>query len=404
MDKQMKQQVQIILAKYQLCNACLGRLFTQYIKGIGNEKRGKKIRENLHLSTQVSSDSCWLCEGLLNEIEHFAQLIQKVVDPYEFDTFLIGSIIEQDILDKEQQLWKLVDNTGVEPMKMEINREVGKILEKELGKNVDFEDPHVTVLLDTAFDDIKLQVKSLYLYGRYLKFKRGIPQTRWLCKICRGKGCKACHYSGRLYEESVEELIANKVLQETGGTAVILHGSGREDIDALTLGNGRPFVLEIKNPKKRSIHLTVLQKRINQFAKQKIVVNNLRLSNKEEIARIKQADFRKIYRVIIQGEQRFGKEKLKEVAQVLRGQSIRQFTPTRVAHRRANKIREKKIYNCTIESVKDTIARVIIETQSGTYIKELVSGDKGRTVPNISDMIGIPCSVKELDVIEIKGE
>jgi len=75
-----------------------------------------------------------------------------------------------------------------------------------------------------------------------------------------------------------------------------------------------------------------------------------------------------------------------------------------VAHRRANKIRERKIYNCELESVEGSIARLTIETQSGTYIKELVSGDSGRTTPNISEMIGIPCKVKELDVIEIKGE
>jgi tRNA U54 and U55 pseudouridine synthase Pus10 len=34
----------------------------------------------------------------------------------------------------------------------------------------------------------------------------------------------------------------------------------------------------------------------------------------------------------------------------------------------------------------------------------LVSGDQERTKPSISEKIGIPCIVKELDVIEIKGE
>ena len=50
------------------------------------------------------------------------------------------------------------------------------------------------------------------------------------------------------------------------------------------------------------------------------------------------------------------------------------------------------------------MARLKIETESGTYVKELVSGDKGKTRPNISEMIGIPCNVKELDVIEVNGE
>ena len=75
-----------------------------------------------------------------------------------------------------------------------------------------------------------------------------------------------------------------------------------------------------------------------------------------------------------------------------------------MAHRRANKVRERKIYKCELESVEGSIARLTIETQSGTYIKELVSGDDGRTTPNISEMLGTPCKVNELDVIEIKGE
>jgi len=67
-------------------------------------------------------------------------------------------------------------------------------------------------------------------------------------------------------------------------------------------------------------------------------------------------------------------------------------------------VREKYIYDCKIESIDGAMATLTLETESGTYIKELVSGDNGRTKPNLSDLIGIPCIVTELDVIEIKGE
>ncbi len=67
-------------------------------------------------------------------------------------------------------------------------------------------------------------------------------------------------------------------------------------------------------------------------------------------------------------------------------------------------VRGKYIYECQIESVNGAMATLTLETESGTYIKELISGDNGRTKPNISEMIGIPCEVTELDVIEIKGE
>jgi len=207
-----------------------------------------------------------------------------------------------------------------------------------------------------------------------------------------------------MYDTSVEELISKKALELTKSTDESFHGSGREDIDALMLGNGRPFVLEIKNPKIRNIDLSLLEKDTNTCLTGKIEISNLRFSNRDEVARIKNAEFRKTYRIVFEGEKPINKEKLKEVAQILQGKTIKQFTPTRVAHRRANKVREKKIYSCNIESIEGTIARLTVETESGTYVKELISGDNGKTKPNISEMIGIPCKVKELDVLEVNGE
>lgn len=392
------------VSAYHLCDSCLGRLFRQIEKGPTNKQKGTLIRNNLKQSKKTHAKDCWLCEGLTGETDHFVDLISDALKEYEFDTFLIGSKIDEDIVEREKELWDFISSEDFEPIKMEINREVGKILEEKLGKTVDFEKPDITVIVDTAFDVVNLQIRPLFIYGRYKKFERGIPQTKWPCRICRGKGCSSCNYTGKMYETSVEELISKKALKRTKGNDESFHGCGREDIDALMLGSGRPFVLEIKNPKKRTIDLAILTSEINSYTKDRVEISNLRFSDRKEIARIKNAEFQKTYYIVIEGEKPIKKEKLKEVAQILQGKTIKQLTPTRVAHRRANKIRERQIYNCELESVEGSIARLTIETQSGTYIKELVSGDSGRTTPNISEMIGIPCKVKELDVIEIKGE
>ena len=45
---------------------------------------------------------------------------------------------------------------------------------------------------------------------------------------------------------------------------------------------------------------------------------------------------------------------------------------------------------------------IIIEAEAGTYIKELVSGDGGRTKPSLSDLAGQRIQIRELDVIEIE--
>jgi len=397
-------QAEQLLHEYRLCDSCFGRLFRKEIKDGTNSQKGQSIRKQLHRTEKTATHDCWLCEGLIDEIPHFTKIIADAVKDYEFETFLVGSKIDEDIQEKEQRLWKHLKLEDAEPIKMEINREIGKILEPQLGKTVDIPNPEIMAVIDTAYDIVSLQITSLFIYGRYKKLQRGIPQTKWPCQICRGKGCKKCNYTGKLYETTVEELVAQKALELTRGTDESFHGSGREDIDTLMLGSGRPFVLEIKNPKIRNINLTLLEKETNQTTKNKVEITSLRFSTRDEIARIKAAEFRKTYRVTLEATQPLNKEKLIKVAQTLQGKLIKQLTPTRVAHRRANKIRERTIYNCTIELVEGIIARLTLETESGTYIKEFVSGDDNKTQPNLSELIGIPCKVKELDVIDVKGE
>ena len=403
-DKKILEIADKALSKYKICDYCLGRLFVKIGNGITNKERGNQLRKHLKQYEKVEVDDCWLCSGLIGEVQHFADLISESLEEYEFETFLVGIKIDDDILEKEQELLGFIGSEYGESIKTELKREIGIILEEKLGREVNFEKPTIIAVIDTSFDVVNLQIKSLFIYGRYNKYRRDIPQTRWFCRICRGKGCRKCDYTGKMYETSVEELVAKKTLEATGGVDESFHGCGREDIDALMLGNGRPFVLEIKDPKMRNLDLSQLKHMINTHGKGKIKVTNLRFSDRDEIARIKAADFRKTYRVVLIGEKAINKEKLKKVALALRDKTISQFTPSRVARRRANMIRVKKIHNCNVELIDGTMATLTIEAESGTYIKELISGDDGRTKPSISEMIGVPCKITELDVIEIKGE
>ena len=131
---------------YHLCDSCLGRLFRQIEKGPTNKQKGTLIQNNLKQSKKTHAKDCWLCEGLTGETDHFVDLISDALKEYEFDTFLIGSKIDEDIVEREKELWDFISSEDFEPIKMEINREVGKILEEKLGKTVDFEKPDITVI------------------------------------------------------------------------------------------------------------------------------------------------------------------------------------------------------------------------------------------------------------------
>jgi hypothetical protein len=45
-----------------------------------------------------------------------------------------------------------------------------------------------------------------------------------------------------------------------------------------------------------------------------------------------------------------------------------------------------------------------LRVEAGTYVKELVSGDAGRTRPSLAETLGVPCSSAALDVLEVHWE
>jgi tRNA pseudouridine synthase 10 len=403
------------LLGYSLCDHCLGRLFGKFGHGYSNSERGRAVRYCMKndvweikegdikrfskLGKKISVDCC-LCENIFDETEKFASLVIEKMRKYEFSSFLIGSKIDGEIIEREEELWKKLKLKFYEQIKSELNREIGKTVEEKTGKKVDFSHPDITSIVDTRYDNVTLQISSFFMYGRYKKLIRGIPQTKWGCKNCRGKGCKKCGFTGKIYPTSVEEIIAKIVMEKTDGSEHFFHGMGREDIDAKMLGNGRPFILEIRNPVKRYFDMKTLGKEINVSAMGRVEVSDIRMSDGSEVVKIKDAMTKKTYRAVVMFEKPVSKEKVKELENAF-PITITQRTPLRVAHRRADKYRKRKVTDFRVESA-DENPTFIIKGESGLYIKELISGDNGRTVPSIAEMLGVNAAVKELDVIGVE--
>ena len=94
--------------------------------------------------------------------------------------------------------------------------------------------------------------------------------------------------------------------------------------------------------------------------------------------------------------------KLQELPKIFHHATINQWTPTRVLHRRADKLRKKIVYSVDVRKISDNEAELVIEAQGGFYIKEFIHGDNGRTTPSIAEYLGVGVKSIELDVVEIE--
>ena len=201
----------------------------------------------------------------------------------------------------------------------------------------------------------------------------------------------------------MEELISEHVLEITKCHEAKFHGAGREDIDVLMLGTGRPFVLEIKEPKIRKIDLESIEKKVNDVNEGKTAYHNLHFCQRNRKAEIKLSspDAYKVYRALVKCDEAYDAGKLDEL---LKLDEIHQQTPLRVMRRRADKVRIKHVLDLSYEIIDDKSFSMEIKTQGGLYIKELISGDEGRSQPNVSDILGVRAICEQLDVIEVSDK
>ncbi|MDN5357303.1 MAG: tRNA pseudouridine synthase 10 [Candidatus Methanomethylophilaceae archaeon] len=390
------------LAKLGLCDRCLGRMFGKEGTGMTNDIRGAMLRGALESQGRNTPplELCPLCENMFDLLPRFAEAVSDAIRTVESDNFLVGSKVDPAVTAKEKEIIESFGLEKSEPIKTELNREIGKLSIPLIDRDVEFSNPQIVACVDTRFADVELDVKPVFIAGRYNKLSREIPQTIWPCRMCKGKGCPRCNGTGKMYQTSVQEIIGDIALRMSGGHEHFFHGMGREDIDALMLGEGRPFVLEISSPKVREIDLKGLAEEANRSDLAQF--RDLHFVKREAVQRYKGADPDKIYRARVRSEGKVNKEKLIGVALAFKDVRIDQRTPTRVEHRRADLVRNRGIHWVEAEPVDDYTFDLTLETESGTYIKEFVSGDGGRSTPNFSESLGVPCVVLELDVLAIK--
>ncbi len=93
--------------------------------------------------------------------------------------------------------------------------------------------------------------------------------------------------------------------------------------------------------------------------------------------------------------------KVNEALLLVTARAIAQRTPTRVAHRRSDRVRAHRIVAATVVDSSELGFTLEIRTEAGTYVKEWVEGDGGRTEPSLAGLLGVPLKVGFLDVLEV---
>ena len=415
-----------ILRKYPLCDRCLGRMFARLGRDLSNKERGKalKLLIVLHLHNRILSGdqdairlfkeiapniggparglyeglfkeelhnkNCSICRNKLENVITTASIIAyNKLREWDVDKFLVGARAPFETIRMEESIKTEHGLVYSESIKNEVKREVGKKLQ-DYGLTVDFDNPEGVVVIDLWDPHVTVQVNPVFFKGFYWKTGRNISQSYWPTRW------------GLKYEFSVEQAtwgLKNVLKAEK----TIIHAAGREDADARMLGTGRPLIIEVKRPRKRKISLGEVETALNMGGKGLVRFKITGFADRFDVRLYKNelSNIRKLYKALVVSESPLSHTDLNRLESEFSECIIRQRTPTRVLHRRSDLERNKMVYKIKNIQVSDHVFYSFILAEGGLYIKELISGDDGRTQPSFADVLNASTYCVDLDVIGI---
>ncbi|VDN27248.1 unnamed protein product [Gongylonema pulchrum] len=234
---------------------------------------------------------------------------------------------------------------------------------------------------------VAFERNPLFIAGRYLKFSRTLPQSPW----------SSSFDEPRIPGNSISEKIVACLIEETRCDSTRFMAAGREDIDLI-------------NPKKtnsfRRDHLQATLKRMENCINKNTdvrVVPGLRRISAEQSSFVKndQDEKQKLYTGYCYSTQKLDDLLLNELPSKAPIELV-QKTPVRVLKRRPLLERRRTVFSIAAIKLDDYHFLIRQAFSTGTYVKEFVHGDFGRTRPSLADLLGVECG--EMDILELDVE
>ena len=352
---------------YRLCGLCI-------------ERQGTEAPE----FDAVQGSECGLCSGLMDRTAAMGGLASKRLRPYEFRTFAVGVSLPEGVQEKEDELRSFLRLKGSETIKAQAARLVASDVSRSTRKRLDKRNPDVTVLANFELGDVMISSKPVYYYGRYAK-PAGVAQRRTFCEHCRGDGCSRCRGTGYQQKPSVEDALRERLSRYSGGSKMVFTWLGSEDRESRVLPPGRPFVAEVKNPKKRRLPrkfgVRLRRGTLSVSAGRVLPSKPIRLPS-----------FRFLTEIRAVAKTRIDPEALLGLKPAFRGTQV-------TFHRPNNRPTTKTVYGVSA-TVRGRVLLIRAELDGGLPVKRFVSGEL--VSPSVSEVLKTEVGCRSFDICRVR--
>ena len=352
---------------FRLCEACAGRQ--------GGDSRHFDV---------VGGARCFICGGLMERLETIADMAGRDARGYDFRTFGVGVSMPPGVQEREDQVRSALQLKGERTIKAQLSAVLSASIAGRLGKKPDRENPDLTLLVDVGKPRVAIQSRSLYYFGRYTK-PAGVAQRREYCRKCWGKGCRSCGRTGFDRTPTVEEKVGKNLMKWTAAKGARFTWIGSEDMESVVSGNGRPFVVELKNPRRRHV-----PRRFTAGGKggRVFVTHGRALPSKPT----RLPTFRFRTRISAEAGRKVGRLEMRELARVFRDATV-------VFDRPGERPVLKTVYRLRGNARGKNLV-IDAELDGGLPVKRLVNGDL--VAPSVSEVLKTEVKCGKFDIRGVK--
>jgi tRNA pseudouridine synthase 10 len=332
----------------------------------------------------VKGEECYVCQGMTTKTARMAALALKEARRFEFVTFTVGVSLPMGVQEREDELRSDLKLIGRETVKAQSARLVAERVSIALGKRVEKLRPDLTLLADFVELKVTAASRPVFYYGRYTK-PSGVTQRRELCDACGGSGCNRCRRTGFRQRLSVEGQLRKRLTAFSGSERMTFTWLGSEDRESTVYRPGRPFVAEVKSPRKGGFP----KKFIARFRGGQVAVSSGRMLPGRPL---RLPTFR--FKTSILGESRTKVDKgsLSDLKRAFKNTQVR-------FDRLDDRPTLKTVYRASA-TARGRALLIDAELDGGLPVKRFVDGE--RVSPSVSEVLKTEVKCRNFDIREVK--
>ena len=364
-----------IFKNYDLCEYCAGRLISKFTGKPSSKLLGKKYLKKFCKS---SDTKCYICKNIFQNLDIMLSNIYEKSNNIDFKTFNLGLTLKNSFLEKDDHIKSKFKIKGIENIKFGISKEMAKKISQKTKSKRILVDPEMFIQANFKDESCTIRTKPIFIYGRYNKKIRKLPQKQLSCKKCNGIGCHNCDFKGFENIESIEGKISNFLIKKFDGTQVKINWIGGEDQSSLVLGKGRPFFVKILNPKRR-----------NRTLRKSLKLEDISLLDLKKISAQPKGSipFKSKVSIIVDTKKPISLIQLKKL-QILENSKI--YDPSK-----DKKGNSRQIYEIHYKKLGKNSFLLDLFADGGISLKSFIQNSD--VTPNVSELLENSCKCKSLD-------